>query len=1041
VTPLSLVNHTHSSFEDDVQLRSEIFAGGGETGALMRATEWSRTSLGPVQTWPQSLRTVIRILLTSRFAMWMGWGPDLTLLYNDAYAHMTLGKKHPWAMGKPSHEVWAEIWQDIGPRIQKVLRDGEATWDEALLLFLERSGYLEETYHTFSYSPLTDDRGIISGHLCVVSEDTERVINERRLSCLSSLSGAISSTITETQVLSNICRSLKSNSKDLPFTLTYLFEQGATCARLACSTGIEPGCSAAPVTVELSSGAIWPFPQVLKSPDISILTELGGNAVDLPRGIWDRTPTQAVAIHIAPSGQQGLAGVLIAGLNPFRQFDESYKNFLALVAGGISAGIANARAYEQEKKRAEALAEVDRVKTIFFSNVSHEFRTPLTLMLGPTEDALATPQQSLHGKALETVHRNELRLLKLVNTLLDFSRLEAGRISANFRPTDLSSYTAELASVFRSAVERAQLSYVVDAPPLPQPVYLDREMWEKIVLNLLSNALKSTFEGAIVVKVSDAGDHAQLTVQDTGTGIPREEIPNLFERFRRIEHARRRTHEGSGIGLALANELARMHGGEITVQSTVNKGSAFTVTIPYGAAHLPAGRVKNDSNLHSGGTGRAAYVQEALSWLPGNQPGTIEDFGSDLEPATQAASTAAEGGRVLLVDDNIDMLDYVRQLLSDRFQVTTAPNGRVALERALKDVPELVLSDVMMPEMDGFQLLHELRKNPATQSVPVILLSARAGEESRVEGMEAGADDYLIKPFTARELVARVDAHLKISRFRREALEKELKLRQELDEARRMAAEAVENISDGFFMYDRQWRLTYANPAAERVGVISAGHDGLVGTTLWQAFPELRGTDLETQLRRCMEARVPVEFEMFHGQRYYATRVHPSPDGGIVSYVADITARRRAEIALRLKQEHMQLAQRAAGIASWELDVEAEELTISQEFAEIIGLPAYVSRLRYDDFLNALFVSSDRNAAQSAMQQALRGKKEFSVELRLRRPDGSVRLVSSRGKGFYNQGRPLVLGVLVDLTPEGGEVPKPRVVRKKNAGKKTLRRA
>jgi len=179
-----------------------------------------------------------------------------------------------------------------------------------------------------------------------------------------------------------------------------------------------------------------------------------------------------------------------------------------------------------------------------------------------------------------------------------------------------------------------------------------------------------------------------------------------------------------------------------------------------------------------------------------------------------------------------------------------------------------------------------------------------------------------------------------------------------------------------------------------------------------------------------------VEFEMFHGQRYYATRVHPSPDGGIVSYVADITARRRAEIALRLKQEHMQLAQRAAGIASWELDVEAEELTISQEFAEIIGLPAYVSRLRYDDFLNALFVSSDRNAAQSAMQQALRGKKEFSVELRLRRPDGSVRLVSSRGKGFYNHGRPLVLGVLVDLTPEGGEVPKPRVARKKNASKR-----
>jgi PAS domain S-box-containing protein len=1019
--------------EDDVQLRNEIFAGGGETGALMRAFDWSRTPLGPVGTWPQSLRTVVRILLTSRFAMWMGWGPELTFLYNDAYARMTLGKKHPWALGKPSHEVWAEIWQDIGPRIRKVLQDGEATWDEALLLFLERSGYTEETYHTFSYSPLTGDKGKIEGHLCVVSEETERVINERRLSCLSSLAGALGSTITETEVIAAICRSLETDPRDLPFTLTYLFEPGSRRARLACTTGIAPGHPMAPVIVELSSESMWPFPQVLNSQEICILTELSEGAVELPKGVWDRSPGQAVSIHIAPSGQQGVAGVFIAGLNPFRQFDESYRNFLTLVSGGISASIANARAYEQEKQRAEALAEVDRAKTIFFSNVSHEFRTPLTLMLGPTEDALATPQQSLHGKALETVHRNELRLLKLVNTLLDFARLEAGRISASFRPTDLAAFTSELASVFRSAVERAQLAYVVEATPLPQPVYIDREMWEKIILNLLSNALKSTFEGAIVIKVSDAGDHAEILVSDTGTGIPAAEIPTLFERFRRIENARRRTHEGSGIGLALANELVKMHGGEISVRSTVNKGSTFTVSIPYGTGHLPSSRIKTDASALLSGTGRAAFVQEALSWLPGAQSGVFDDVVPDIETAGELAS-GENPGHVLLVDDNIDMLDYVRQLLAPRFQVTTAPNGRVALEKALQDVPELVLSDVMMPEMDGFQLLHALRRNPLTQSVPVILLSARAGEESRVEGMEAGADDYLIKPFTARELVARVDAHLKISRFRRQAMEKELQLRQELDEARRMAAEAVENISDGFFLYDREWKLMYANPAAERVGLISSGHHGLIGTTLWQAFPQLPGTDTEMQFRRCMDARVPVEFEMFHGQRYYATRVYPSPDGGIVSYVADITARRRAETALRLKQEHMQLAQRAAGIASWELDMEAEELTISQEFAEMIGLPGYVSRLRYEDFLNALFVSSDRTAAQQAMQQALRGKKEFSVELRLRRPDGSVRLVSSRGKGFYNQGRPLVLGVLVDITPEDArEVTKPRgkIARKK----------
>lgn len=1041
---------TQSPREDNVSLRNEIFAGGGEIGARLRAIEWSKTPLGPVQDWPQSLKTCIRIVLTSRQPMFVWWGDRFINIYNEAYVSV-IGGKHPKALGRPAVEAWKEIWDEVGPRAESAMARNEGTYDESLMLIMDRYGYQEETYYTFSYSPVPNDQGGTGGIICANTEDTKRIVSERQLGLL----GELASRTADARTWQEACRlsaeSLGSNPHDICFALIYVMNPEEGSVILAGSTGLRRGHVAAPNSVNLKHDSLWPFAEVLGSHEISVLTDLDNSLLQLPKGIWPVAPRQAAAVHIAPSGDTGLAGVLIVGLNPFRQFDQSYKKFLSLVAAGISASIANAQAYEQERKRAEALAEVDRAKTIFFSNVSHEFRTPLTLMLGPTEDALATPQQSLQGKALETVHRNELRLLKLVNTLLDFSRLEAGRISATFRPTDLSALTAELASVFRAAIERANLQFVVETPALPQPVYLDREMWEKIILNLLSNALKSTFEGAIVVRVHDAGSHAEITVRDTGTGIPAEELPKLFERFRRIEHARRRTHEGSGIGLALANELVKMHGGEITVKSTVNKGSAFTVSIPYGTAHLPASRVKSGGDVTGSGTGRAAYVQEALSWLPGNSltSTSFDDLGgSDLDQFTGATVEAAKGGRVLLADDNADMLEYVRRLLAGRFQVFTAPNGRVALEMALKDVPELVLSDVMMPEMDGFQLLHELRQNKATQSVPVILLSARAGEESRVEGMEAGADDYLIKPFTARELVARVDAHLKIARFRREALENELKLREELEEARRMAAEAVENINDGFFMYDRQWRLSYANPAAERVGVISGNNGSLTGTTLWQAFPDVVGTDVETQYRRCMEQRVPVEFEMVHGQRYYSTRAHPSPDGGIIAYIADITARRRAEAALRLKQEHLQMAQRAAGIASWELDVESEELTISPEFAEIIGLPAYVSRLRYQDFLNALFVSTDRSNAQAAMQKALRGTKEFAVELRLKRPDGSVRIVSNRGKGFYNQGKPLVLGVLVDLTPDDvSEIPTPgfraahkKTVSKKTHNKKTVRR-
>lgn len=1032
--------------EDNVALRNEIFAGGGETGARLRAIEWSKTPLGPVQDWPQSLKTCIRIVLTSRQPMFVWWGEQFINIYNEAYVAV-IGGKHPQALGKPAMEAWKEIWDQVGPRAESAMARNEGTYDESLMLIMERYGYQEETYYTFSYSPVPNDHGGIGGIICANTEDTKRIVSERQLGLLGDLASKTADARTWQEACRLSAESLASNPRDICFALIYVVNPGEGSVTLAGATGLKPGHVAAPHSVKVQDESLWPFAQVLVSHEMCVLTDLGDSLPQLPKGIWPVSPRQAAAVHLAPSGDTGLAGVLIVGLNPFRQFDQGYKKFLSLVAAGISASIANAQAYEQEKKRAEALAEVDRAKTIFFSNVSHEFRTPLTLMLGPTEDALAAPQQSLHGKALETVHRNELRLLKLVNTLLDFSRLEAGRISGTFRPTDLSALTAELASVFRSAVERAQLQFVVDTPALPQPVYLDREMWEKVILNLLSNALKSTFDGGIEVSVKDAGDHAEITVRDTGTGIPAEELPKLFERFRRIEHARRRTHEGSGIGLALANELVKMHGGEIRVQSTVNEGSLFTVSIPYGTAHLPASRVKSGGDVTGAGAGRAAYVHEALSWLSGESitPGSFDDLGGpDFgQPANEADSS--KGGHVLLVDDNADMLEYVRQLLSGRFQVTTARNGRVALEMARKDVPELVLSDVMMPEMDGFELLHELRRNESTQSVPVILLSARAGEESRVEGMEAGADDYLIKPFTARELVARVDAHLRIARFRRQAIAKELKLRQELDQARRMAAEAVENISDGFFMYDHEWRLTYANPAAKRVGLINGNKDGLLGTTLWQGFPDLQGTDAESHYRDCMEQRVPVEFEMSQGQRHYATRAHPSPDGGIVAYVADITARRRAESALRLKQEHLRMAQSAAGIAGWELDVEAEELTISPEFAEIMGLPNHVSQLRYQDFLSSLFVSSDRTQAEAAMEKALRGKKEFAVELRLRRPDGSVRLVSSRGKGFYNQGKPLVLGVLVDLTPENVDgvdgVGVPRTAPKKTVGKKALRKA
>ena len=753
----------------------EWVRGGAVLGQLVRDFDWSKTPLGPLQSWPQSLKAVTRILLTSRFAMWMSWGPELTFLYNDAYAKMTLGKKHPWALGKPSWEVWKEIWEDIGPRIEKVLQSGEATWDEGLMLFLERSGYREETYHTFSYSPLFGDDAKVAGHLCVVTEETDRVIGERRLNTLRLLSSELSQTTTDRDVMASIARALGGNQQDLPFTLTYLFNEELQ-AHLACCTGIDAGHPAAPEWITLLDySQTWPIGDVLKKKSSVIIEDLAQRFESLPCGFWDKRPWRAILLPITGPTQDAPVGVMVAALNPYRPLDVSYSGFLSLVAGQISASISNARAYQEEKKRSEALAEIDRAKTAFFSNVSHEFRTPLTLMLGPLQDLLSRSQTHLTPTAtqqLELVNRNGARLLRLVNTLLDFSRIEAGRVKAVYQATDLAAFTTELAGVFRSATERAGLRLIVDCQPTQDIGYIDRDMWEKIVLNLVSNAFKFTFDGEIAVTLTQVGKAAELRVRDTGVGIPAEEIPHLFDRFHRVPNTRSRTHEGTGIGLALVNELVKLHGGTMHAESKLGQGSTFVVSIPLGQDHLAAEQVGGERTLSSTATGANPFVQEALRWLPDAELSSVEELPleSELLPVPcPPGSVAAERRRVLIADDNADMRQYLSRLLAERYEVIAVPDGKAALESVQQQAPDLVLSDIMMPNLDGFGLLQALRSNPATNTVPVILLSARAGEESRVEGLDAGADDYLVKPFSARELMARVQTHLELARVRREA--------------------------------------------------------------------------------------------------------------------------------------------------------------------------------------------------------------------------------------------------------------------------------
>jgi PAS domain S-box-containing protein len=764
-----------------------FLAGGGEMGQRTRAFDWSMTPVGSVADWPQSLKTAVSIGLGSRYPIVMWWGQEhLTMFYNDAYAPF-LGTKHPGVLGRSARECWAEIWDIIGPMLEGVFTTGEATWSEDLLLVLHRSILREENYFTFSYSPIRDDSGKVGGVFCAVVETTGRVIGERRSRTLRDLGATLAQAKDEHEACVAAASTLATNPQDVPFALIYLIDDDDRSARLVATTGPESGSALAPAHIDIRETAEsvgWPLRQVFDTAAPQLLSDVShrfgpaGMAV-LPGGLWPESPEAALIVPIAAPGQAKPTGFLVAGLSPRRVLTDDYRGFFDLVAGQIATAIANVRAYEAEKKRTEALAEIDRAKTAFFSNVSHEFRTPLTLILGPLEDALAETQERWQHDRLELVQRNALRLQKLVNTLLDFSRIEAGRIQACYEPTDLAALTRELASVFRSAVEKAGMRLVVACEPLSEPIYVDRDLYEKVVLNLLSNAFKFTLAGEIEIRLRDNSNSAELSVRDTGAGIADDQLTHIFERFHRVEGARARTHEGTGIGLALVQELVKLHGGTVAVESVENEGSTFTVTLPKGTAHLPADRIGAASRLASTGLTAGHFVEEALRWLPdgedretrrqGDKEKNASDNRSSSPGLPVCVSTSSHRPRVVWADDNADMREYVARLLRPTYDVEAVADGAAALAAVQQQPPELVLADVMMPRLDGFGLLRALRGDERTRTIPVILLSARAGEEARVEGMQAGADDYLIKPFATRELLARVESHVRMARARRES--------------------------------------------------------------------------------------------------------------------------------------------------------------------------------------------------------------------------------------------------------------------------------
>ncbi len=705
--------------------------------------DWDSHPLGPLSGWPAEFRATVAVALTSRFpiVLWLG-AEDLFLVYNDTYIPM-LGDRHPAALGLPGRKVWWDIWDPIGPMLAGVVATGRATWSDDLMLALVTEGERNERYFTFSYGPIVTGSGDVSGVFCAVNETTERVLGERRLQILNSAAAALMETRTVDDAVHATVLACDGDRPDLPFVAVYVFGadgvEGVLRGVTERAKGLLPRSLVDLIGPDLLSMA---------SSDTFIIDDFEQNAKRLPSVFGEDCPRTAIVMPLADAASKAVMGCMVLGVNAYRPLDEQYFAFCRLLADQVSAAFTTAHSYDQERRRAEMLAQLDQAKTAFLTNVSHEFRTPLTLLLGPLDDAIRDADQPLQRDRLDLARRNAGRLLRLVNSLLEFSRIEAGRAAASPVTVDVGALTAQIASSFAELCQRAGLDLLLDCRPVIADV--DVAMWETIVLNLISNAVKFTLTGSIHVTVAaDSSGHCRMDVSDTGTGIPAAELDRLFERFYRASNTRGRSVEGSGIGLSLVRSLVELHNGTIGIDSQVDVGTRVTITLPVGGRESPTAVPLNELPIPRPSADNA-YVTEARQWI------------DDESAVSTALLETGERSRrlILIADDNSDMRGHLQRILSERWDTITFADGRTAVDGIREHHPDVVITDVMMPELDGFGLVAALREDPALASTPVLMLSARAGVEAAGDGFASGADDYLTKPFSSQDLLNRVEARI-----------------------------------------------------------------------------------------------------------------------------------------------------------------------------------------------------------------------------------------------------------------------------------------
>ncbi len=481
--------------------------------------------------------------------------------------------------------------------------------------------------------------------------------------------------------------------------------------------------------------------------DLTQQSEL--NLIELPL----RSPSQALMVVPLILDGDIIGSISLRQNHTTRHWQEAEINLVQLVAAQAALAVQQARLYQKTRQQAERLLEVDRLKTEFFQNVSHEFRTPLTLMIGPLESAVNQLQDLPYSQS-KIALRNSRRLLRLVNQLLDLQRFDAGRMQPSFRPCDIVAFCQQTVEAFQPYCEKKGIHLETHFQDC-SPIYLDLERFDKVLYNLLSNAMKFTAaEGTIVVSVESAGNYCRLQVKDSGIGIRPEQIPHLFERFRQAEGSTSRSYEGSGLGLALVKELVDLHQGQISVDSVYGEGTTFLIWLQTGKAHLPMEQVLEvpaELNARRAAVELADVEVEALE----------QEESQLLSPKTQELVPLDESelidNCILVVDDNPDLRRYVSRILHQvNLNVMTASNGLEGFEQAKRYHPEVIITDLMMPMVSGLDLIRMVREHEDLKGIPIILLTAKADEDTRIEGVERGADAYVSKPFNDRELLAEV---------------------------------------------------------------------------------------------------------------------------------------------------------------------------------------------------------------------------------------------------------------------------------------------